>query len=210
MQIRHHAFRPSDLVGGHVVLDLVNTVTGRDTAPIDWLDGYPGALEWASVTGHFDEGVLAELARTDAREAGAGAIALDRVRQLREAAHDVLAATVRGDAVPTQALGELETHWKAAVARAHVSFAGGRARVMVGVEESRLDYLGDELSLRAVELLQSLPPERTRVCAGPRCGWLFIDRSRAGRRRWCDMAKCGNAAKSRRHYARKRALQVSD
>ena len=34
--------------------------------------------------------------------------------------------------------------------------------------------------------------------------WLFLDTSKAGRRRWCDMADCGNAAKSRRHYARGR------
>jgi predicted RNA-binding Zn ribbon-like protein len=57
--------------------------------------------------------------------------------------------------------------------------------------------------------LESLPQERTRVCAGPRCGWLFIDRSKAGRRRWCDMATCGNAAKGRRNYQRRRAAAAS-
>lgn len=34
------------------------------------------------------------------------------------------------------------------------------------------------------------------------CGWLFLDVSRAGNRRWCDMRTCGNRAKVRAHYVR--------
>ncbi|MGB6792588.1 MAG: CGNR zinc finger domain-containing protein [Pseudolabrys sp.] len=57
---------------------------------------------------------------------------------------------------------------------------------------------------RMVEHVLPLPMDRLRICQGPNCSWLFIDRSKAGRRRWCDMAVCGNAAKSRRFYARSR------
>jgi hypothetical protein len=38
------------------------------------------------------------------------------------------------------------------------------------------------------------------VCAGPGCGWLFLDPRH--RRRWCSMAVCGNRAKARRHNRR--------
>ena len=34
------------------------------------------------------------------------------------------------------------------------------------------------------------------------CGWLFLDTSRSGNRRWCDMRTCGNRAKARAHYSR--------
>ena len=44
--------------------------------------------------------------------------------------------------------------------------------------------------------------DRLRVCADDTCGWLFVDRSPAGRRRWCDMRTCGNRAKVARHRAR--------
>ena len=43
---------------------------------------------------------------------------------------------------------------------------------------------------------------RVRRCANPECGWLFLDDSRAGKRRWCSMSSCGNRAKARRHYHR--------
>jgi predicted RNA-binding Zn ribbon-like protein len=45
---------------------------------------------------------------------------------------------------------------------------------------------------------------RVRRCANPECGWLFLDDSRAGKRRWCSMQSCGNRAKARRHYHKSR------
>lgn len=44
--------------------------------------------------------------------------------------------------------------------------------------------------------------ERVRICASETCSARFYDRSPAGRRRWCSMARCGNVAKARRHRAR--------
>jgi predicted RNA-binding Zn ribbon-like protein len=40
---------------------------------------------------------------------------------------------------------------------------------------------------------------RVRRCADPRCGRVFQDETKNGRRRWCDMATCGNRAKAARH-----------
>ena len=105
---------------------------------------------------------------------------------------------------PVDALSCLEKHWQNAVAHARLSVASGHVRPQLSVETSGLGYFNHELALRSFELLQTVPLERTRVCPGPRCGWLFIDRSKGGQRRWCDMATCGNAAKSRSHYRRKR------
>src|SRR5262249_32080765 len=52
----------------------------------------------------------------------------------------------------------------------------------------------------AGDLLAGPRLERVRRCANPECGWLFLDDSRAGKRRWCSMSACGNRAKARRHY----------
>ena len=40
------------------------------------------------------------------------------------------------------------------------------------------------------------------------CGWLFLDRSRNGSRRWCAMEDCGTRAKIRKLGARRRATGV--
>jgi predicted RNA-binding Zn ribbon-like protein len=200
-----HTFRPRDLVAGHVVVDLANTVNSRDEDPADWLDGYPRLLEWAALTGSFDPDVLRRLGRRASRDRAGAARALRSIKELREALHGVLSAIGAEDAPPADDLRRLERSWKGAAAHARIDVSDGEAHIRLDVETSGLTSLEHEVAIRAIELLQSLPQERTRVCAGPRCGWLFIDRSKAGRRRWCDMATCGNAAKSRRHYQRSRA-----
>jgi predicted RNA-binding Zn ribbon-like protein len=57
----------------------------------------------------------------------------------------------------------------------------------------------------AVDLLTSPELRRVRECSGEGCGWLFLDGSKAHRRRWCSMAISGNRAKARRHWERGRA-----
>lgn len=37
---------------------------------------------------------------------------------------------------------------------------------------------------------------RLKACRGEDCRWVFLDGSRNSSRRWCDMAACGNRAKS--------------
>jgi predicted RNA-binding Zn ribbon-like protein len=47
----------------------------------------------------------------------------------------------------------------------------------------------------AVELFGGPLAVRVRECAAPDCSGLFLDESRAGVRRWCSMASCGNRVK---------------
>jgi len=56
----------------------------------------------------------------------------------------------------------------------------------------------------ATELVACEDVERLRICAGVSCGWMYLDRSRNGLRRWCEMSTCGARAKARRHYERTR------
>ncbi|MBN1859137.1 CGNR zinc finger domain-containing protein [Candidatus Bipolaricaulota bacterium] len=70
--------------------------------------------------------------------------------------------------------------------------------------EDQLEWPVWILARSAADLLTSDERDRVRRCAGPDCGWLFVDISRNHSRRWCDMADCGNRAKARRSYARKR------
>ncbi|MCB9048086.1 MAG: CGNR zinc finger domain-containing protein [Lewinellaceae bacterium] len=58
----------------------------------------------------------------------------------------------------------------------------------------RLLLLAEEL------LLQTKRWPRIRSC--PSCGWLFLDTSKGGRRRWCNMQVCGSQVKARRWYHR--------
>ena len=84
------------------------------------------------------------------------------------------------------------------VARVRLEYSENGVDARVSVEGSGLDLIRDCLAASAIELLRSLPTDRARLCRGDRCGWLFIDSSKGGQRVWCDMATCGNAAKTLR------------
>jgi predicted RNA-binding Zn ribbon-like protein len=56
----------------------------------------------------------------------------------------------------------------------------------------------------AADLLTSDELYAVRACAAEDCKWLFLDTSKNRSRRWCDMKSCGNRAKARRHYGRKK------
>jgi hypothetical protein len=72
-------------------------------------------------------------------------------------------------------------------------------------EGARGVVLADCCSWRELEVqtIDSTPPRsrietRVRRCADPRCGRVFQDETKNGRRRWCDMKVCGNRAKVQR------------
>jgi predicted RNA-binding Zn ribbon-like protein len=203
MQIVDHEFAPKDLVAGHVALDFTNTVTARDTTPRDWLDGYARLIEWARLAGVVDAstaGRLESLALRSPREAAA---ALGRARKVREALHDVCVALLRKAQPPSAALDEVEVAWKRAAARGRLATGKRQLRLAPDSDASGLDFPIDVVVFEALGLLAELDADRTRVCRGHDCGWLFVDTSKSGRRVWCDMATCGNTAKSER-FARGR------
>lgn len=54
----------------------------------------------------------------------------------------------------------------------------------------------------AYELLLSDKLHRVKQC--PNCGWLFLDATKNGKRRWCSMQDCGNSVKALEYYYRKK------
>ena len=192
---RAHAFRPADFVGGHPVLDFVNTVTARTAEPVDWLDDYSALLRWAVLSGLF---AAVELPSPHALTPAAVRAELRRCKELREALSALLTAIAADEPPPDAAAAVLQVHWRLAAAESTVDLSVVPARVSHAGAGPALTMVRRVLAFAAVDLLTTLTPDRLRMCPGDRCGWLFLDTSKAGRRRWCDMATCGNAAKNRR------------
>ena len=70
-------------------------------------------------------------------------------------------------------------------------------------EEEALDRMLWPVQYAAAKLLISVEGHpHVRQCARRGCLLWFIDRSPAGRRRWCEMKTCGNRAKAMRYYNR--------
>jgi predicted RNA-binding Zn ribbon-like protein len=177
-------------VGGHPMLDLTNTVFNRSNPVEDneLLKSPADVLSWCRSEGLFKTA-------PPLTDAAARKLVVD-VRDVREHAWSVFGAVSRGEAVPTEAFGSLLERAGAGVRARHIP------RIEVALDRWVVDWtkagaIPTALSMLAVHALFTLPPDRIRACS--RCGWLFLDSSRGGRRRWCSMNTCGNREKARRH-----------
>jgi len=202
MRTVHHTFAHHDLVGGHLAVDFINTVTARDTTPSDWVDDYNALLRWAALTGAFTKKDLAKLAALAAVAPAQAAAALRRARALRETLCDVLYALIEGRSPEAEAVAALDEARVGAARTAKLAHAAGRLVPQWSVDRSGVDLVAHVVTAAALALLEAPELERLRLCDGHDCGWVFIDTSKNGKRRWCDMATCGNTAKARRYAER--------
>jgi predicted RNA-binding Zn ribbon-like protein len=202
--IEPHHFTAADFIAGEAALDFINTVTGRDAEPRDWLDSYERLLDWAGRAKLLPPKPLRALAARAGRDPGAAARALAKAKRLREALFKIASSIAARRAPPPEALETLREHWLAGAESHEIGIEGGQLAAILDPHADGLDLVSSMVAWRFVGRVATHPPKRLKLCDGPNCSWLFLDTSKAGRRRWCDMSDCGNAAKARRHYARRR------
>lgn len=203
------------LVGGDPALDLVNTVEPRIPGRVpdrEHLASPADLLAWAQRAGVVDAAEAATVERAWAASPATAAQATHAAIDVRESAYTVLTARLGlTQADPTEALERLSLRWVAAAARSELVLGGdvAAARLVVGTSPGLL--IPDRLAHAAVQLLRTADLGHLRVCPVEEggCGWLFLDRSRNGSRRWCAMEDCGAQAKARRLTARRRAIRAS-
>jgi predicted RNA-binding Zn ribbon-like protein len=191
--------------GGHnheVQLD--DTFDFVNTLEYDAIDGHPNehlptaerAVEWFVTRGL----IHAESLETSDRD-------LERIRSVRAALREVADAVVDRRAPKRGALERVNRTLRARSATELVAGPDG-----IGIGHRHVgDPIDDALARVTEPLVQELAnghPDRLRVCANDMCRWVFYDESRAGQRRWCDMASCGNRAKAARHRARQKEAKA--
>jgi predicted RNA-binding Zn ribbon-like protein len=110
--------------------------------------------------------------------------------------------------LPGEALGDFNRLLAEALEHMRVLPTAGRRQRDRSLQ-LRWDQLGESLESvlwpviwSAASLLVSDESSQIRICGGPDCGWMYVDRSRNGLRRWCQMETCGTREKSRRRYQR--------
>jgi predicted RNA-binding Zn ribbon-like protein len=185
------------LFGGHAALDFTNTVNSRgaDFGP-DVLDSFGDLLTWAERVGVIDAPEAVALCRLSTQQ---GEAALVRAKLLREALYRIFSAGAAAKPADL-ALLQCEAHG-AQAARTLVPNADGYAWCWRSLDP---DTVAHRISLAAVDLLTSPALGRVHVCPGENCGWLFLDRSRSGRRLWCSEKTCGTRSRIRRWRGRQR------
>ena len=198
------AQRPFDLDRRALCLDFLNTLSQRRLGVGERLQRYVDLVRFAREADAIDQGAADELDAEAARHPRLAQRALREALILRELICRVLLAHGSGTLPAPADLEELNHVLAEALAHRRLTTRGGALDWTWDAREMSLDRPLWPILESAAGLLTSERGTRVRQCASDTCGWMFLDRSPAGRRRWCDMKSCGNRAKARRHYQRQR------
>jgi predicted RNA-binding Zn ribbon-like protein len=117
---------------------------------------------------------------------------LEHARELREATFRVARAAMDGAPAPDADV-QLINAWASRpdLPPRFERIGGGVERTGPSTVKAALATLARD----AADLFGGPAAARVRECSAPDCSSLFLDTSRAGRRRWCSMAACGNRQK---------------
>jgi predicted RNA-binding Zn ribbon-like protein len=194
-------------VGERLWLDFVNTDDLRRGVRVDVLRDFDALVQWLGAAGVLDAERAGGISRRAEQQPAGAAAALVDARRVRAALRNLaergsVVEKARADALTeiNRVLGRsagtrrVESGDDGSFRQSFVPVGDAFAGLMIPVVESAAEALvGGELL-------------RVRRCADGRCPRVFYDATRNGRRRWCDMATCGNRAKAARFRARERDI----
>ena len=200
------------LLGGQLCLNFANTVEGPISQhPEEFLRSYADLARWGWHVGMLAEGEAGHLAAEAERRPVDAAEVFERALELRGAIYRVFRAVARGEAPPQAELDLVREEYLAALGHARLVAAEGGYGWAWDDDRGALDRVLWPVARSAVELLTSAELGRVKECPGAGdCGWLFLDTSKNGTRRWCSMEGCGSRIKMRRQYARRRAARSGE
>ncbi len=182
-------------------LAYANTRYWRGTAtPTEQLNSPEDLLQWAAATQRLPPPLIDRLSACWRERPDEAAIMFHDATNLREAIFRSLAATARGRAPPDEDVATLNAALAVAPPRRRLRLGGWD----IGMPDPSASALLAPTLWSAADLLVGSQLQRVRQCANPECGWLFLDNSKSGNRRWCSMSACGNRAKAHRHYLRQK------
>lgn len=183
-------------VGGHVALDFVNTAEER---------GHPEAGDVLRTPGDLSRwgqryGVLSGGSRSEAD--GPALAELDKALEARELLYNLFLARVRGARPSESDLADLSRLAAAAYRAGRLTRTTG-GRITWSWPRDELSTVRHVAVTAAVDFLAGEQAQRLKQCPGERCGWLFLDMTKRGNRRWCSMSECGQDAKTARRRTRR-------
>lgn len=190
----------------YLCLDFINTVSWRAGVERgDILTTYPRLVSWAEMLEAIDATEADALISAARQQPDRADAILDRATALREALYRIFSAMVKGAAPAEADLARLNQEARSASQMRALVYTPQGVRLTWEAGEANLERVLWPVAQDAIDLLISDDLLRLGECENEECGWLFIDATKNKSRRWCSMEVCGNRAKARRHYQRKKS-----
>lgn len=172
-----------DSVGGHLALDLLNTVSIVGGQEVDAFQNDGDVLSWL-VENKLVDNALSNMYKHDE--------ILITARNLREMIRSLISA--RKDEKSLQ-LVEINSFLKQVSSYLQLQETNGKLEVITHREIKSVNQLLAPVAEAAVNILTQENFDLIRKCESTECVLWFYDRTKGHKRRWCSMAICGNRHK---------------
>jgi predicted RNA-binding Zn ribbon-like protein len=208
---------PVPFVADAVALDFLNSVATPLDAPVEWINSGKDLLEWlataglvpASIEKHFlKNSVPGEL---DAVAAQARALR-DWFRAfVQEHKGKPLGRDATKELAPLNRILARDDEFLQIAPRDKLHNESQPTALVLKKERQwrSADTLLVPIARSMAELVCTDDFTDVKSCEGHNCSLMFVDRTRARRRRWCSMAVCGNRAKAQSHRDRVKQAERS-
>ena len=183
-------------------IDFANTRCWRGSEPVETLHDFAEMVRWCDSNAMLGREAVERALQWSEKHPRDAAAVVDDAVALREAIYRICFAMADGKTPEARDVGAI-----------NAALDGAPGRRVLAHREKTFGWRIDRDTLSAAGLLAPVlwsagdlivSPEvaRLRHCLNNQCGWLFMDDSKNGSRRWCSMQACGNRAKAHRHYLR--------
>ena len=191
------------LDGGILCLDFVNTVPDRvDGTNRDNLTSVSDLIYWAKKAGILQPAEMLNLEKAAQTSDKKARDFFSEALSIRSLLYSIFQPISQGQKVKT---GDIEV-LNAFVAsyRNFLEITASKEGFTEKWNFARDNFLSVTAPIikSARELLLSDKLKRVKEC--PNCGWLFLDTTKNGKRRWCSMEDCGSNVKALEYYYRKK------
>jgi predicted RNA-binding Zn ribbon-like protein len=180
---------PIKLLGGRLSVDFVNATPSN--VKLSW----ERLIHFLEATQIVSAGRGAQLLALPQSDPHAAEALLVKAQRLSSAIRKAFAAVLHKQRIDREWIAPVNEILRITEGHDELAFENGEWKMEFNAREGGLDWLLAAVARSSAEIIAEGSRARLRLCANPRCGLFFCDKSRTRQRRWCSMAVCGNRSK---------------
>lgn len=191
------------LDGGSLCLDFINTINDRFVVdPLDYLGSGQDLVKWAYRLKITENDTHKKLLKYIDIHPQAASEFLQQAKSIRELIYKIFLSISHNNEIQKEHLVTFNKIIPDYFSKLQIEVKDGSTIESWDYKQEDLHRILAPVLKDAYTLLLEGNRDRIREC--PKCGWLFFDKSKNGRRRWCSMQTCGSNVKSLEYYRRKK------
>lgn len=194
------------LDGGWLCLDFINMVNDMQTDPHrDYVRTYDDLLRWLRHAKAYSSSQLQHLGKLAEKEVEESRELVSEILEIGCQLREVFLPLALGDLPGKKVQLMFNKLQGMMLSRMVMKFSSIDHIEFAEAHDLRLDAPKLRIMKSAWDLLLMGRANRIKQCGA--CDWLYLDLSKNGSRKWCNMQTCGSSVKAKKYYQKTKKLK---